>query len=94
MKMNQIRVNMHVLFDKEEPMIHTDNTNPAHTLGNIYHMTNAAAARVYELRRGFTPKVAPGKSHSTTALKEIQEGKIGLSVLLDVPKKKPRQINY
>lgn len=75
-------------------MIHTDNTLESNTLGNIYHMTNAAAARVYELRRGFIPKVTPTASHSTTALKEIQEGKIGLSVLLDVPKKKLRKINY
>lgn len=63
-------------------MIHTDNSDEKTTLGNIYHMTNAAAKRVRELRRGHRPKVEPEQSHSTTALKEIQEGKITLAILL------------
>jgi DNA-directed RNA polymerase subunit K/omega len=75
-------------------MIHTDNTLHSNTLGNIYHMTNAAAARVYELRRGAMPRVQPENSDATTALKEIQEGKTGLSVLLDVPKKKTHTQRY
>lgn len=63
-------------------MIHTDNTDEKATLGNIYHMTNAAVRRVYELRRGHAPLVKPEPTHATTALKEIQEGKIGLGILI------------
>jgi len=61
----------------------TDNTNIKETLGNIFHMTNAASARVYQLRRGHLPKVEPENSFSTTALKEIKDGKITLSILLE-----------
>lgn len=65
-----------------------DNTKENETLGNIYHMLNAASARVYQLRRGEQPKVKPEHNHMITALKEIQQRKLGLGILLvEVPKK-------
>ncbi len=69
-------------------MIHTDNTDPKTTLGNIYTMTNVAARRVYQLRRGHAAKVSPEPTMFTTALKEIQEGHIGLEILLQDDKRK------
>jgi DNA-directed RNA polymerase subunit K/omega len=60
----------------------TDNTRPNETLGNIYLMTNLASKRVYQLRRGFAPKVEPQATHASTALKEIADGKIGLGLLI------------
>ena len=60
----------------------TKNVNDRELLGNIYHMTNAAAKRVYQLRKGAIPKVEPTLSYATTALKEIEEGKIGLGILI------------
>lgn len=65
-----------------------DNTKENETMGNIYHMVNAASARVYQLRRGHLPKVKPEHNHMITALKEVQERKLGLGILLvEVPKK-------
>lgn len=68
--------------------IAVDNTKSSNTLGNIYHMVNAAALRVYQLRRGEVPRVQPEKSVAETALAEIQSGKVGLGILLtEIPKR-------
>lgn len=67
-----------------------DNSDPSQTLGNIYFMTLAAASRVYQLRRGEPAKVKKGHSHCTTALREVQEQKLGLGILLVEGKTTPK----
>lgn len=69
----------------------TDNTDTDKTLGNIYFMTLAAAARAYQLRRGHAAKVQPEKNHLTTALKELHDGKLGLGILLVEGKTKKKE---
>ena len=71
-----------------------DNSKESNTLGNIFHMCNAAAMRVYQLRRGMLPKVKPENSHMETALKEIQSGKLGLGILLtEIPMREQLEKN-
>ena len=50
-------------------------------IGNRYDLVLIASARVRELKRGHTPKVSGAGLTTATALKEIEEGKIGIEYL-------------
>jgi DNA-directed RNA polymerase omega subunit len=50
-------------------------------IGNRYDLVLIASARVRELKRGHTAKVSGAGLITATALKEIEEGKIGIEYL-------------
>ena len=50
-------------------------------VGNRYDLVLIASARVRELRRGHAPKIATKSGPIVTALKEIEEGKVGREML-------------
>lgn len=53
----------------------------AEAVGNRYDLVLIAAARVRELKRNYIPKVKCDNDHAVTALREIEEGKVGREYL-------------
>lgn len=55
-------------------------------IGNKYDTVLIACRRVRELRNGYAPEIAnPHKSEIITALREIEQGKVGREYLLKNP---------
>jgi DNA-directed RNA polymerase subunit omega len=54
----------------------------AQKVGSIYDLILIASRRARELNRGWSPMVAGDNSTVVTALREIEEGKIGRDHLL------------
>nr|NDG05858.1 DNA-directed RNA polymerase subunit omega [Oxalobacteraceae bacterium] len=57
-------------------------------IGSQYDLVLVAAARLRQLRDGATPLVPPQYGDRSTALKEIEEGLVGLEIL-DQPYQPP-----
>jgi DNA-directed RNA polymerase subunit omega len=53
-------------------------------IGNRFDLVLVASARVRELKRGHKSKVSGAGLTTATALKEIEEGKIGIEYLKKV----------
>lgn len=53
-------------------------------VGNQFDLVLIASARVRELRNGHAPKVSGKSGPTVTALREIEEGKIGREYLKKV----------
>ena len=53
----------------------------AKKLGSIYNMIIIAAARARELNRGDAPKIISSNKSIITAIREIEENKIGIEYL-------------
>ena len=53
----------------------------AKKLGSIYNMIIIAAARARELNRGDSPKIISSNKSIITAIREIEENKIGIEYL-------------
>lgn len=53
----------------------------AEALGNRYDLILVASVRARELKKGHMPKVKSDNGHIVTALREIEEGKIGIDYL-------------
>ena len=51
-------------------------------VGNRYDLVLIASRRARELSRGWLPKTTKGNNNVVTALREIEEGKIGRDYLL------------
>jgi DNA-directed RNA polymerase subunit omega len=51
-------------------------------IGNRYDLVLVAAQRLRELHRGDLPRVVSRRGPTVTALKEIEQGKVGLEYLL------------
>ena len=55
-------------------------------IGSKYDLILIASRRVRELRNGFAPEIAdPHRSEIITALREIEQGKVGRDYLLKNP---------
>lgn len=55
-------------------------------VGNKYDLVLIASRRVRELRNGYAPDIAdPHKNEIVTALREIEQGKVGRDYLLKNP---------
>jgi DNA-directed RNA polymerase subunit omega len=50
-------------------------------IGNRFNLVLAAAIRVRELKRGHRKLVNSTDGHTITALREIEEGRVGLELL-------------
>jgi DNA-directed RNA polymerase subunit omega len=57
-------------------------------VGNRYDLVLIAALRARELKRGHRPMVSKVTGPNVTALREIEEGKVGRDYLLKLAKKK------
>lgn len=53
-------------------------------IGNRFNLVLAAAVRVRELKRGHRPLITAKAGPTITALKEIEEGRIGIELLRKV----------
>jgi len=53
----------------------------AEAVGNRFDLVLIAAQRARELKKGYEPKVTCDNGSSVTALREIEEGKIGRDYL-------------
>ena len=53
-------------------------------VGNRYDLVLIASARVRELTSGAKPKLTTNNMHSVTALREIEDGLVGLDYLKKV----------
>jgi DNA-directed RNA polymerase omega subunit len=60
-------------------------------IGNKYNLILIAAIRARELKAGQKSKVKPDNGFLVTALKEIEEGHIGVEYLSRISKKKSRK---
>lgn len=60
----------------------------ADMVGSQYDLVLIAAQRVRELRQGATAKVKPEVTAASTAIKEIEQGKIGREYLSKILHKK------
>jgi len=56
-------------------------TNTVTPVENLYMKVLIASARVRELRRGHKPLVLGNNRECVTAIREIEEGKIGLEYI-------------
>lgn len=54
-------------------------------VGSKYDLVLIASRRVRELRHGYAPMVEPHANEIITALREIEEGKVGREYLLKNP---------
>jgi len=55
-------------------------------IGSKYDLILIASRRVRELRNGYTPEISnPHRSEIITALREIEQGKVGRDYLLKQP---------
>ncbi len=59
-------------------------------VGNRYDLVLIASVRARELKRGDMPLVRKVSSNTVTALREIEQGKIGREYLQKLQKKKNR----
>lgn len=60
-------------------------------VGSKYDLILIASRRVRELRNGYAPEIAnPHSSEIITALREIEQGKIGRDYLLKTPDLNPQ----
>ncbi len=59
-------------------------------VGNRYDLVLIASIRARELKRGDMPLVKKVTSNTVTAIREIEQGKIGREYLLKLQKKKNR----
>lgn len=66
----------------------------AEMVGNRFDLVLIASIRARELRRGDMPRVATSNGHLVTALREIEEGKVGREYLEKIRKKKPKSDHY
>ncbi len=57
-------------------------------VGNRYDLVLIASMRARELKRGHAPLVNKVTGHTVTALREIEEGKVGRDYLKRLAKKK------
>lgn len=58
----------------------------SHAVGSKYDLVLIASRRVRELRNGHAPTIAdPHRSEIVTALREIEQGKVGRDYLLKNP---------
>ena len=53
-------------------------------IGNRFNLVLAAAVRVRELKRGHRKLITGNAGHTITALKEIEEGLVGIELLRKV----------
>ncbi len=60
-------------------------------VGGLYDMVLIACRRVRELRNGHTPMVASEDGDLVTAIREIEQGKIGREYLLKPPEVNPER---
>lgn len=59
-------------------------------VGNRFDLILIASQRARELKRGDMPRVASKNGPNITALREIEEGKVGREYLEKLKKKKPK----
>lgn len=57
-------------------------------VGNRFNLILIASLRSRELKRGHQPLIQSSSGPNVTALREIEEGKIGVEYLLKIRKKK------
>jgi DNA-directed RNA polymerase subunit omega len=72
---------------KEQKMARVTSEAAAKQIGNIYEMVIIATIRARELKRGHQQKTEKQGGNIVTALREIEEGKIGREYLAKVSRK-------
>jgi DNA-directed RNA polymerase subunit omega len=78
------------LINKGNSMARITSEKAAAAVGNRFDLVLIAAQRVRELKNGSRPLIATKNGAVITALKEIEEGKVGREYLLKL-QKKPRR---
>jgi DNA-directed RNA polymerase subunit omega len=80
---------------KEHKMARITSELAAQQIGNIYELVLVATRRVRELRNGHAPMVEKINGDVVTALREVEEGKIGREYLVKplevTPERKRRE---
>ena len=72
---------------KEQKMAKITSEAAAKQIGNIYDLILVGSVRARELRRGHAPMVQKKGNNIVTALREIEEGKVGREYLEKLRKK-------
>jgi DNA-directed RNA polymerase subunit omega len=76
------------MYNKGNYMARITSQAAVEQVGNRYDLILIASLRARELKRGHIPLVEKKGGHNVTALREIEQGKVGRDYLIKLQKKK------